>query len=163
MSNYSLNKVIKKSNSIIVNKIQNMQYAKSKLVFGVRLYTGSKLQRTAGKTLESVPSLQVLKLENHIGGFPNPDRNFFWGGRRGRAVGCYHILLQSRFSLPDDTCKLAKRKVLTLRPTSQNGPEGSLTVLMIQNSPERSIFGNSKTCFKFLFWSYGPLVANDNS
>ena len=105
----------------------------------------------------------VTQLENHIGGFPNPNRNFFWGGRRGRAVGCYHILLQSRFSLPDDTCKLAKRKVLTLRPTSQNGPEGSLTVLMIQNSPERSIFGNSKTCFKFLFWSYGPLVANDNS
>ena len=122
-----------------------MQYAKSKLVFGVRLFTGSKPQRTAGKTLESVPSFQVLKLNNHIVGFPNPNRNFFWGGRRGRAVDCYHILLQSRFALPDDTCKLADRKVLTLRPTVQNGPEGSLMVLMIQNSPEQSIFWNSKT------------------
>ena len=60
-------------------------------------------------------------------------------------------------------CNLADRKVLTLRPMVQNGPEGFLMVLMIQNSPERSIFWNSKTWFKFLCRSYGPLDANDKS
>ena len=53
----SISTSVEIENSIIVNKIQNMQYAKSKLGFGVRLYTDSKPQRTAGKTLESVPSL----------------------------------------------------------------------------------------------------------
>ena len=105
----SISTSVEIENSIIVNKIQNMQYAKSKLGFGVRLYTGSKPQRTAGKTLESVPSFQVLKLNNHIVGFPNPNRNFFGEGRRGRVVGYCYILLQSRLPLPDDRCNQGGR------------------------------------------------------
>ena len=48
------------------NKIQNMQYAKSKLGFGVRLYTGSKPQRTAGKIVIFFWKMEYLVVLNRL-------------------------------------------------------------------------------------------------